>query len=118
MSAMRLPRPPGADVRASGPVPRSVRLACRMILASTLLGLVIHLIAPSDLPHGGPLAVLVQVLLFSALLLGSTIWLIVKIHRGRNWARWTMLLFLAPNWAFWGAMQLPEQITQAPVGAA
>jgi hypothetical protein len=110
--------PPTAEVAdpklESFVVPTRVLRACQMFVASTLLGLVTLLpgaAAPAQewswLSFGTALVVL---LLFG----GLTIWLTVKIYRGRNWARWTMLIYLAPSWAL-GAMQFSEDFMRSPV---
>jgi len=104
-----------ADVHDSRLTPQSVRRACQLFIASTLLGFV-GLTEPfelPDLPRGGVIGAVAAGVVLISLMIG----LLLKVYRGRNWARWTMLALLAPSWVF-EALALPEQILQAPVEAA
>ena len=105
------PMAPVGDVSLSELKPRSVLRACQLLVASSLLGFV----GLADLPalppypqswafYGGGLAAFGLVVAF-------TIWLVVSAYRGRNWARWTLVVLLAPSWVF-GALEIPQQLLQ------
>jgi len=106
------PIAPVADVSLSELRPRSVLRACQLLVASTLLGFVGLADLPALPPNaqswaffGGGLAALGLVVAF-------TFWLVVSAYRGRNWARWTLVVLLAPSWIF-GALEISEQLLQA-----
>ena len=110
------PIAPVADVDASRLTPQSVRRACQLLVASTLLGFA-GVTGPFELPtFARPWLVLLGALLVVIAMTGVIFWLILKAYRGRNWARWTTLLLLAPSWAL-GAMEFPGELVQAPVSA-
>jgi len=107
-----------ADVGVPSAAPQSVRRACKLIIASTLLGLANIVFVPDEvlrLTRSEP--VLAGMLVGAAIMIGVTALLVVKIYRGRNWARWTMLLFAALN-SVLTAFHFPELVIQSPVEAA
>jgi hypothetical protein len=103
------------DVQASRLAPQSVRRACQLLIASTLLGFAG--VTPFELlTSARPWPVLLGALAGVVAVTGVVFWLILKVYRGRNWARWTVLLLLAPSWAL-GAIEFPSEIVQAPIAA-
>jgi hypothetical protein len=105
-----------ADVPASEPKPRSVVRACQMLVASTLLGFLGLADLPEPPPNAPPWTLLAGGMAVFGLIVALTLWLIMKAYRGRNWARWTLLVLLAPSWIF-GALQLLEPVLEAPIQA-
>ena len=110
------PAAPVADPEASRLAPHSVRRACQLLVASTLLGFA-GVTGPFELPtFARPWVVLLGALAAVVAFTGVIFWLILKAYRGRNWARWTVLLLLAPSWAL-GALEFPGEIMQASIAA-
>jgi len=111
-------QPPGAEVAdapdSSPPRPRSVHLACQLVLASFALGLVtlvpgVDVTRPDD-PAVHWAVTLVVVLVFGAI----TVWLTYATHQRRNWARWALLGYLIFGW-FLSAGELPSDLERAPL---
>ena len=91
-----------------------MRRACRLVIASLLLGLVtlvpgVDVPAPDDVPV--PLFVTLVIVAFFG---GLTIWLVVSIKRGRLWARWALLAFLILGWVLTG-LQFTDEFLRSPV---
>jgi hypothetical protein len=85
-----------------------------MFIGSMLLGLVSLLPGSSEpVPGNEDVAFFVGAVVL-AIFAGLTVWLTLKIYRGRNWARWTMLVYLAPTWVL-GMMDFSETFTRLPV---
>jgi hypothetical protein len=112
--------PPEADVADERhplqPPPRPVRIGCFLILASLVLGVVsllpaIRVPAPDE-PSVPLLVTAVIVLIFG----GLTVWFAVEILRGRNWARWAMLVYLGVGWLLVGT-ELDAELARAPLAA-
>jgi hypothetical protein len=110
--------PPRSEVsdpkRTRPPSPPSVRLACLLILAGLALSLV------SLLPFIRPPApdeqdVPLWVTLLVVAIFGSlTVWFTVQTSRGKNWARWAILLYLAFGWVL-SAMEFQTELERAPL---
>ena len=47
---------------------------------------------------------------------GLTVWLALKMYRGRNWARWTMLAYLALGWWLAGS-EMQDNFVRSPISA-
>ncbi len=105
-----------ADIRAVLPAPPSVRRACQLFVAATLLGLVGLIELPSLPFYARSWIFVMGALVLMGVFVSLTLWLILKIYQGRNWARWTVLVLVAPSWVV-GAVQFSEQIRQAPIQA-
>jgi hypothetical protein len=112
--------PPGAEVadpvlpRSSAPP--SVRNACLLIFASLALGLLtllpdVRLPAPDE--PAVPMAVIVGLVVVFG---GLTVWFAILVLRGRNWARWAMLVYLMLGWLLVGA-ELDSEMARAPMAA-
>lgn len=108
--------PPGADVADpdTAPPPRAVQRACRLVIASLLLGLFtlvpgVAAKAPDDVPV--PFLVTLALL---AIFGGLTVWLVVNVHRGVNWARWALLVYLVLGWVLVG-MQFNDEFMRSPI---
>jgi len=110
------PIAPVADVHASRLAPQRVRLACQLLVASTLLGFAGVTVPPELSTSARPWLVLLGGLAVAVAATGVTFWVIFKIYRGRNWARWITFLLLAPGWAL-GALDFPGDLVQAPMAA-
>jgi hypothetical protein len=96
------------------PVPRSVRIACRLVIASLALGLV-GLLPAIRLPRPeeavAPLTFTVgSIVVFG----GLTIWLAIEVLRGKPWARWAMLVYLMLGW-WLSAGDLGDDFLRSPV---
>ena len=108
------PLAPVADVHASRLAPRSVRRACQLLVASTLLGFA-GVTGPFEFPtFARPWLSLLGALAAVVVVTSVIFWLILKAYRGRNWARWMVVLLLAPTWAL-GALEFPGELAQAPI---
>jgi hypothetical protein len=100
---------------ASRQVPTSVQRSCRLVIISMFLGLLTLVPSISAMPPDARSAAAIGIVLVAAAIFaGLTVWLTVKVYRGRNWARWSMLLFLGSTWLA-GAMQFSDQFTESPV---
>ena len=108
------PIAPVADVSLSEPRPRSVLRACQLLVASTLLGFVGLADLPALPPNAQTWAFFGGGLAAFGLVVAFTIWLVVSAYRGRNWARWTLVVLLAPSWIF-GALEISEQLLQVSI---
>jgi hypothetical protein len=115
--------PPGS-ARTDVPLPRkappNVRHACQILVVSLLLSLHSMFPLPTIPPDVGRLEFAVIVGLFVVSYVALGIWLIIKIHQGRNWARWTMLVLLAIFWLVrslseQSASEFAEQFARAPI---
>lgn len=113
--------PPNAEVAdpssARALPPREIRNACYLILLSMVLGLVTFVpgIRPEQ-PGASEVPVLFTfglVVFFTAL----TLWLARQIYRGKSWARWAMLVYLALGWWLAGS-GLQETFGGSPVAGA
>ena len=110
--------PPGADVAdvntARPPMPRAVRVACQLIMASLALGLVSMLpgIRPPrpDDPAVPWAFTLGAIVVFG----GLTIWLTLELLRGKLWARWGMLAYLVLGW-WLGGGEISDDFLRSPV---
>lgn len=109
------PRAEVADPRKPRPEPPpAVRRACRLVIASMLLGWVLLVpglgaAAPEDaqVPF---LLTFVVVAFFSAL----TLWLLFATSRGAPWARWALLAYLLLGWLLSG-LQFNDEFLRSPV---
>lgn len=113
--------PPGAEVAdpASGQPspPVQVKRACQMIVATMVVGIItlfpgVRVPAADDPPVPFVFS-LVLIVLFG----GLTIWMIIQIMQGRNWARWAMLFFLGTGWILVGP-ELADDFYRSPIAAA
>jgi hypothetical protein len=109
------PVAPVDDVQVSHLSPHSVRRGCQLLVASTLLGFA-GVTGPELPTFVRPWLGLIGAVAAVVAITGVIFWLIFKAYRGRNWARWTMLLLLAPTWAL-GALEFPDELVQAPIAA-
>lgn len=112
--------PPEAEVADPTPprrsIPPQIQKACWLILASLVLGIIsllpaIRPPAPDDQPVSIVVSLIV-IFLFSAL----TVWFILGILRGKNWARWVMLVFLGTGWLLAGS-ELESEFVRVPLAA-
>jgi hypothetical protein len=109
------PRAEVADPSSTPSVPpQAVRRACRLVIASMLLGLVtlvpgVDVPAPDDVPV--PFWVTLAIVAFFG---GLTIWLVVSVLRGASWARWALLAFLMLGWVFTG-LQFTNEFLRSPI---
>jgi len=96
-------RPPSAEVQdppvTRSPPPQQVSQARLLIWASLALGLLELLpgIRP-ELPDAPdvPLSVTLGLVVIFG---GITLWLADRLHGGKNWARWAMLVYMILGWA-------------------
>ena len=106
-----------ADVHGSQRTPKSVRRACQLFVVSWLLGFA-EVAGPFELPPSArSWAFVIGAGAVVVALVFVTVWLIFNVYRGRNWARWTFLLLLAPSVVL-GAIEFPGQMAQSPFQAA
>ncbi len=95
-------------------MPRGVQRACTLVLVSLAAGAVTMLpgVRP-ELPGVEPVspAVTLLVLLVFG---GVTVALVRAVQRGRNWARWALLGYLALGW-WLGIDQLNEDFLASPL---
>ena len=108
------PMAPVADVSLSELRPPSVLRACQLLVASTLLGFVGLADLPALPPNAQSWAFFGGGLAAFGLGVAFTIWLVVSAYCGRNWARWTLVVLLAPSWIF-GALEISEQLLQVSI---
>lgn len=114
-------RPPSTEVddlaAALPPSPPGVRIAGYLVLLSFLLGLPTLLPGVRPVRTGEPdsplWATLVVVVLFGVL----TLWLVLQTQRGRHWARWALLAYLALGWYLVGP-DLQEDFALSPLAGA
>lgn len=110
--------PPESEVANSSPqwpkAPKTVSHACRLVLASLLLGLVTLLpgIRPprpddADVPLAFTLGAV-------ALFGGLTVWLVIEVWRGKLWARWGMLAYLGLGWLLGGG-EVTDDFLRSPL---
>ena len=82
-----------------GPKPGAVRRAILVLWIGWVLGLLLLVPGVSeelpDTPEIPAAAILALQLAFA----GVAAWLIVMTSRGRNWARWTLVVYLALPWS-------------------
>jgi hypothetical protein len=113
--------PPGAEVAdpsfPSLVVPSAVVRACQMFIASLLLGLIASVPGVAGSSQEWAWGSLVAACVLVALVGGISVWLTVKIYRGRNWARWVMLVYLAVSWVA-TFMEFSEGFNRSPVVAS
>jgi hypothetical protein len=109
------PSADAADANAPRPpAPRAVRIACRLVIASLALGLV-GLLPDIRLPRPEEAAAPLTFTVGSIVVFGGlTIWLAVEVLRGKPWARWAMLAYLALGW-WLGAGDLGDDFLRSPV---
>jgi hypothetical protein len=109
--------PPRAEVAdpPSGPQPpHAVQRACRLVIASLVLGwvtLVPGIAAPAPDDVQIPFLVTLAIVAFFGAL---TVWLVVSVSRGASWARWALLAFLVLGWALTG-LQFTDEFLRSPV---
>jgi hypothetical protein len=108
--------PPRAEVADPPPQqpPPAVRRACRLVVASMVLGLVTLLpgiAAPVPDDAQVPLFITLAIVAFFG---GLTIWLTVAVSRGVHWARWALLAYLALGWVLSG-MQFTDEFMRSPI---
>ena len=113
-------QPPNAEVAdsaAHGPRPRAVGLACQLLLISVALSLATYLpgirvdrAEDAEVP-------LAFTVLFVAILVSLSLWLIAKSYEGKNWARWANLAYLAIGWWF-ATQEIGPQFLASPVAGA
>jgi hypothetical protein len=112
--------PPGAEVAdpaSTQPAPPGqVKRACQLFAGTLVVGVISMFpgirVSPPEEAEVPVLATLVVVVLFSAI----TIWLIMRILQGRNWARWAMLVYLGAGWLFIGP-ELADEFYRSPISA-
>lgn len=112
--------PPGAEVsdpkHMQPAPPPSVRNACLLIGVALVLGMATLLLGvrvPSPEEQSVPrLLTFALVVLFG----GLTVWFAFETFRGKNWARWAMLIYLALGWVL-VASELNDQLVRAPLSA-
>lgn len=99
------------------PPPREIRRACALILFAMVLGLVT--LVPGVRPERAGAEEVPALFSFGLVVLfsGLTIWLALQIYRGRSWARWAMLAYLALGWWLAGS-ELQETFVGSPVCGA
>ncbi len=110
--------PPAADVadlnRTQAFPPRRVYGACVLILAALVLG-VLALLPGIRVPDEQPIPLwftLAVVVVFG----GITVWFAIEVLRGKNWARWAMLVYLLVGWLL-GGTEIPNTFTESPLAA-
>ena len=112
--------PPGAEVAdpvsRQLPAPPQVKLACQMIIATLVVGIITLFPGVRE-----PAAADAEVpLLFTLVLIvvfgGLTLLLASRILQGRNWARWAMLAYLGAGWALAGP-NLADDFYLSPIAA-
>jgi hypothetical protein len=96
------------------PRPHSVNLACRLVMASLALGIVSLLPGIRPPRPDDPLVPLAYTLGAVLVFGGLTVWLAIEVLRGRLWARWAMLAYLALGWWLGGA-ELGDDFMRSPV---
>jgi hypothetical protein len=110
--------PPDAEVAdvtsLRPPTPRAVGNACRLIIASLVLGIVsllpgIRVPRPDD-PQVPLAFTLGSVVVFG----GLTLWLALEVWRGKRWARWVMLAYLVLGW-WLGAGDMSDDFLRSPL---
>lgn len=94
--------------------PPSIRLACQLIIASMLLGLVTLLPGVDPGRPGDEEISFAITFAIVALFCGLTVWLVAKLYAGKRWARWAMLAFLLFGWAITGP-SLTDDFLRAPL---
>jgi hypothetical protein len=112
--------PPGAEVAdpvsQQLPTPPQVKLACQMIIATLVVG-VITLFPGVREPAAGDAEVpFLFTLVLVAVFGGLTLLLASRILQGRNWARWAMLVYLGAGWALAGP-SLADDFYLSPIAA-
>ena len=110
--------PPESDVadvkRSRPPVPRAVGNACRLILASLVLGL-ISMLPGIRVPRPDEADVPLAFTFGSIAVFGGlTLWLALEIWRGKHWARWAMLAYLVLGW-WLGAGDMGDDFLRSPL---
>ena len=94
--------PPTAEVANARQIlharPRTVRLACLLVLAAFAIGLVRLLPNLDVLRAEDPELQAVFPLIVVAILAAITLCLTYLTHQGQNWARWALLAYLTFGW--------------------
>jgi len=110
--------PPSAEVAdpviAQSSAPRSVRNACLLIMVALVLGVFTQLPGvrvPGQDEPAVPLFLSLGLFLFFG---GLTVWFAIEIFRGKNWARWAMLVYLSLGWILVG-VGLNDELARAPL---
>jgi hypothetical protein len=110
--------PPGAEVADPIPMrpepPRTVSNACRLIVASLFLGLVTLLPGIGVPPPEDAQVPLIWTLTMIVVFGGLTLWLAVEVMRGKSWARWAMLAYLAVGWVLGGG-EFTDDFLRSPL---
>lgn len=112
--------PPESQVTAVQPPwspPKAVSRACWLILAALLIGIVsllpgIRPVRPDEAEVGLGFTAGI-VLVFG----GITVWLAIEVWRGKPWARWAMLAYLALGWLLGGGA-LSEDFQRSPLAGS
>ena len=110
--------PPTADVADPSPgwppPPRAVVIACRLVLASLVLGIISLLPGMRPALPDDPVVPWALTLAIVVVFGGLTLWLVLEVWRGKAWARWALLAFLALGW-WLGAGQLSDDFLRSPL---
>jgi hypothetical protein len=96
------------------PRPPAVNLACRLVIASLALGIVSLLPGVRPPRPDDPVVPLAYTLGAVLVFGGLTIWLAIEVLRGKPWARWAMLAYLALGW-WLGGGELDDDFMRSPV---
>jgi len=96
--------------------PDRVYLACTLIMAAFVIDLIGF--APGiRVPSADEVASPVWFTLAMIFVFGSlTAWLAVETLRGRNWARWAMLVFLLLGWIL-GVQEIADSFARSPASS-
>jgi hypothetical protein len=112
--------PPRAEVADLDPTPApppAVKRACLLIIVSMVLGIVTLLPGVRTPVPGEEDVPFLFVVAIVAVFGSFTLWLLWCIVRGRNWARWGMLVFLGVGWVMVG-MEWPQSLGRDPLASA
>lgn len=113
-------KPPNSDLDETDalkiPVPLRIRQSCILFILDIVISVISFIPGIRQKGFGSDAATVIFNLVFTALALSLSVWLIFKILRGKNWARWTMLAYMSIG-ALFGVPQILDDFSADPIPA-